>query len=149
MHNCLVNFLCWQPWSWWCRLSSIEEIARAAMKKLTQGMAEHNKAISAAKTEEAKAKIVSFLDTTHSNCLGWAFRLWWLIWYNHKTSAENGAAENYKWIADLQQYIGNDAGSVNVYLTSSHRGAAFASIRLIPLLLISAIACESPFIYWR
>ncbi|KAG1330485.1 apoptosis inhibitor 5-like protein API5 [Cocos nucifera] len=39
------------------RLSSIEEIARAAMKKLTQGMAEHNKAISAAKTEEAKAKI--------------------------------------------------------------------------------------------
>ncbi|XP_008778354.1 apoptosis inhibitor 5-like protein API5 [Phoenix dactylifera] len=39
------------------RLSSIEEIAKAAMKKLTQGMAEHNKAMSAAKTEEAKAKI--------------------------------------------------------------------------------------------
>lgn len=30
------------------------------MKKLTQGMAEHNKAMAAAKTEDAKADIVSF-----------------------------------------------------------------------------------------
>jgi hypothetical protein len=29
------------------------------MKKLTQGMSEHNKALSAAKTDEAKANIVS------------------------------------------------------------------------------------------
>lgn len=29
------------------------------MKKLTQGMADHNKAMAAAKTEEAKSKIVS------------------------------------------------------------------------------------------
>ncbi|OAY84254.1 Apoptosis inhibitor 5 [Ananas comosus] len=39
------------------RLTATEEIVRASLKKLTQGMAEHNKALSAAKTEEAKAKI--------------------------------------------------------------------------------------------
>ncbi|XP_020686636.1 apoptosis inhibitor 5-like protein API5 isoform X2 [Dendrobium catenatum] len=39
------------------RLNSTEEIVRVAMKKLTQGMADHNKAISAAKTEDEKAKI--------------------------------------------------------------------------------------------
>ncbi|KAJ6795938.1 apoptosis inhibitor 5-like protein API5 [Iris pallida] len=39
------------------RLSAIEEIVKVAMKKLTQGMTEHNKAISAAKTEDAKSKI--------------------------------------------------------------------------------------------
>ncbi|XP_010916054.1 apoptosis inhibitor 5-like protein API5 [Elaeis guineensis] len=39
------------------RLSSIEEIARAAMKKLTQRMAEHKEAMSTVKTEEEKAKI--------------------------------------------------------------------------------------------
>ncbi|KAK6932639.1 Apoptosis inhibitory 5, partial [Dillenia turbinata] len=39
------------------RLSNIEELARATMKKLTQGMAEHNKAMAAAKTDEAKENI--------------------------------------------------------------------------------------------
>ncbi|KAL8510147.1 hypothetical protein ACS0TY_017101 [Phlomoides rotata] len=39
------------------RLSTIEELARAMNKKLTQGMAEHNKAIAAAKTEEEKETI--------------------------------------------------------------------------------------------
>lgn len=45
--------------AWWGRLSSTEEVVRNAMKKLTQGMADHNKAMAAAKTEEAKSKIVS------------------------------------------------------------------------------------------
>ncbi|XP_020251922.1 apoptosis inhibitor 5-like protein API5 [Asparagus officinalis] len=39
------------------RLSSIEDVVKVAMKKLTQGMAEQNQALSAAKTEETKAKI--------------------------------------------------------------------------------------------
>ncbi|XP_072960298.1 apoptosis inhibitor 5-like protein API5 [Typha angustifolia] len=39
------------------RLTATEDKVRAALKKLTQGMAEHNKAMSAAKTEEAKANI--------------------------------------------------------------------------------------------
>ncbi|KAM7525055.1 hypothetical protein LguiA_014957 [Lonicera macranthoides] len=39
------------------RLSCVEDLARATMKKLTQGMAEHNKAMATAKTEEAKASI--------------------------------------------------------------------------------------------
>ncbi|XP_042508084.1 apoptosis inhibitor 5-like protein API5 isoform X2 [Macadamia integrifolia] len=39
------------------RLSNVEELARATMKKLTQGMAEHSKAMAAAKTDEAKASI--------------------------------------------------------------------------------------------
>ncbi|XAR59209.1 hypothetical protein NMG60_11014916 [Bertholletia excelsa] len=39
------------------RLSSVEELARATIKKLTQGMAEHNKAMATAKTDEAKADI--------------------------------------------------------------------------------------------
>ena len=40
-------------------LNCVEELARATMKKLTQGMAEHNKALTAATSEEAKASIVS------------------------------------------------------------------------------------------
>lgn len=43
------------------RLTSVEELTRATMKKLTQGMAEHNKAMAAAKSDEAKGSIVSFL----------------------------------------------------------------------------------------
>ena len=42
-----------------CRLSNVEELTRATMKKLTQGMAEHNKAMAAAKSDEAKDSIVS------------------------------------------------------------------------------------------
>uniref|UniRef100_A0A2P2LAI3 Uncharacterized protein MANES_17G052000 n=1 Tax=Rhizophora mucronata TaxID=61149 RepID=A0A2P2LAI3_RHIMU len=41
------------------RLSNVEELTRATMKKLTQGMAEHNKAMAAAKTDEAKNLVVS------------------------------------------------------------------------------------------
>ncbi|CAL9200338.1 unnamed protein product, partial [Musa hybrid cultivar] len=39
------------------RLSSTEEVVKNAIKKLTQGMADHNKALSVAKTEEEKANI--------------------------------------------------------------------------------------------
>ncbi|XP_009346756.2 apoptosis inhibitor 5-like protein API5 [Pyrus x bretschneideri] len=39
------------------RLSYVEELTRATMKKLTQGMAEKNKAMAAAKSEEAKNTI--------------------------------------------------------------------------------------------
>lgn len=39
------------------RLSCTEDIARTMLKKITQGMADHNKSISAAKTEDEKAKI--------------------------------------------------------------------------------------------
>lgn len=45
---------------WWNRLSTTEELAKAMNKKLTQGMAEHNKAMAAAKTEEEKETIVRF-----------------------------------------------------------------------------------------
>lgn len=44
------------------RLTGTEETVRAASKRLTQGMANFNKAISSAKTEEEKTKIVSFFD---------------------------------------------------------------------------------------
>lgn len=36
----------------------MEELTRAAMKKLTQGMAEHNKTMAAAKSDEEKGCIV-------------------------------------------------------------------------------------------
>ncbi|KAI8010772.1 Apoptosis inhibitor 5-like protein API5 [Camellia lanceoleosa] len=39
------------------RLSSIEELARATIKKLTQHMTEHNKAMASAKSDEAKASV--------------------------------------------------------------------------------------------
>lgn len=39
------------------RLGSIEDLARAAIKKLTQAMTEHNKALPKAETDDAKAKI--------------------------------------------------------------------------------------------
>ncbi|KAB5560664.1 hypothetical protein DKX38_005621 [Salix brachista] len=38
-------------------LNSVEDLTRATMKKLTQGMAEHNKAMAAAKSDEAKDNI--------------------------------------------------------------------------------------------
>lgn len=44
-----------------CRLSNVEELTRATMKKLTQGMAEQNKAMAAAKSDEAKDTIVSLV----------------------------------------------------------------------------------------
>jgi hypothetical protein len=40
------------------RLTVVEEMAKAANKKLTQGMAELNKALSAAKTDTEKAEVV-------------------------------------------------------------------------------------------
>ncbi|CAN4087190.1 unnamed protein product [Withania somnifera] len=39
------------------RLTCVEELARATIKKLTQGMVEHNKAFAAAKSHEEKEKI--------------------------------------------------------------------------------------------
>ncbi|XP_019175865.1 PREDICTED: apoptosis inhibitor 5-like protein API5 isoform X2 [Ipomoea nil] len=39
------------------RLKCVEDLARATIKKLTQGMAEHNKELAAVKTDEEKAKI--------------------------------------------------------------------------------------------
>ncbi|KAF8408996.1 hypothetical protein HHK36_005067 [Tetracentron sinense] len=47
LQDCSPNF----------KLSNIEDLARATMKKLTQGMSEHNKAMSIAKTDEAKNSI--------------------------------------------------------------------------------------------
>ncbi|CAL5346129.1 unnamed protein product [Camellia sinensis] len=38
-------------------LSSVEELARATIKKLTQGMAGHNKAMASAKSDETKASV--------------------------------------------------------------------------------------------
>jgi len=46
-----------------CRLTGTEETVRAATKRLTQGMADFNKAISSAKTEEEKTKIKSDQQT--------------------------------------------------------------------------------------
>lgn len=43
------------------RLNCVEELAKAANKKLTQGMAEHSKAMSTAKSDEEKANIVRSL----------------------------------------------------------------------------------------
>lgn len=39
------------------RLTIVEDLARATMKKLTQGMSEHNKAMAAAKDDAAKADV--------------------------------------------------------------------------------------------
>ncbi|CAK9321079.1 unnamed protein product [Citrullus colocynthis] len=39
------------------RLTNVEELTRATIKKLTQGMDEHNKAMAAAKSDEAKSNI--------------------------------------------------------------------------------------------
>ncbi|KAH9748935.1 Apoptosis inhibitory protein 5 (API5) [Citrus sinensis] len=39
------------------RLTTVEDLTRATMKKLTQGLADHNKEMAAAKTDEAKEKI--------------------------------------------------------------------------------------------
>jgi hypothetical protein len=40
------------------RLTVVEESAKATNRKFTQGMSEHNKAMSAAKTDAAKADVV-------------------------------------------------------------------------------------------
>ena len=45
----------------WCRLTTVDHLTKTTMKKLTQGMSEHNKAMSAAKTDEEKANVVSTL----------------------------------------------------------------------------------------
>ncbi|KAF2604271.1 hypothetical protein F2Q70_00025163 [Brassica cretica] len=39
------------------RLATVEDLTKTTMKKLTQGMSEHNKAMSAAKTDEEKANV--------------------------------------------------------------------------------------------
>lgn len=43
------------------RLKNVEDFARATIKKLTQGMAEDNKSMANAKTDEEKEKIVSLI----------------------------------------------------------------------------------------
>ncbi|THG05020.1 hypothetical protein TEA_009901 [Camellia sinensis var. sinensis] len=45
-------------------LSSVEELARATIKKLTQGMAGHNKAMASAKSDETKASV--FCTANHT-----------------------------------------------------------------------------------
>jgi len=42
-------------------LKNVEEFTRATIKKLTQGMAENNKSMADAKTDEEKEKIVSLI----------------------------------------------------------------------------------------
>lgn len=44
-------------------LNCVEELTRATTKKLNQGMAEHNKALASATSDDAKASIVSELRT--------------------------------------------------------------------------------------
>ncbi|KAG4143708.1 hypothetical protein ERO13_D06G208800v2 [Gossypium hirsutum] len=46
------------------RLSSVEDLTRATIKKLTQGMAEHNKTMAAAKSDEAKDNIKTLKQNT-------------------------------------------------------------------------------------
>ncbi|WZZ39789.1 hypothetical protein YC2023_036048 [Brassica napus] len=56
------------------RLTTVEDLTKTTMKKLTQGMTEHNKAMSAAKTDEEKASVVSTL-TCNFFLLSW----WYLL----------------------------------------------------------------------
>ena len=49
------------------RLTVVEELAKAANKKLTQGMSELNKALSAAKTDTERAEAV--MDYNFANIL--------------------------------------------------------------------------------
>ncbi|KAM3204321.1 apoptosis inhibitor 5-like protein API5 isoform X2 [Capsicum annuum] len=49
------------------RLTCVEELARATIKKLTQGMVEHNKAFAAAKSDEEKEKIVGAFSRFYQN----------------------------------------------------------------------------------
>ena len=53
----LVDFYCGFVVGWY-RLSCVEELSRATMKKLTQGMDEQNKRMASA-SNEVKDKIVS------------------------------------------------------------------------------------------
>lgn len=62
------------------------------MKKLTQGMAEHNKAMAAAKSDEAKDKIVSlFLEDSRSLVMYFLVCFLYLIslFYVKKTQKQN------------------------------------------------------------
>lgn len=42
------------------RLNCVEDLVRATMRKLTKGIAEHSKTLTAAGSDEAKASIVSY-----------------------------------------------------------------------------------------
>lgn len=48
------------------RLKCVEDLTKAAIRKLTQGMAEHNKALAASKSDEAKHTIKTQKQTTTS-----------------------------------------------------------------------------------
>ena len=50
------------------RLSTLEDLARAKIKKLTQGMVEQSKAMAAAKTEDEKDVIVGLPSFLCSDC---------------------------------------------------------------------------------
>ncbi|KAF2611288.1 hypothetical protein F2Q70_00008312, partial [Brassica cretica] len=49
------------------RLTTVEDLTKTTMKKLTQGMTEHNKAMSAAKTDEEKASVVKNKEAEYYN----------------------------------------------------------------------------------
>lgn len=51
----------WYIFGSFSRLKNVEEFTRATIKKLTQGMAENNKSMADAKTDEEKEKIVSLI----------------------------------------------------------------------------------------
>lgn len=61
-----------------CRLTNVEDLTKATMKKLTQGMSEHNKAMSAAKTDEEKSSVVRTLTFSLSSLS--QFYLVFLLW---------------------------------------------------------------------
>ena len=69
------------------------------MKKLTQGMAEHNKAMAAAKSDEAKDSIVSLFLKGPLILVCFLFYFYFIF---HFLLAENSKAEYYNWIAHLQ-----------------------------------------------
>lgn len=93
-------------WLFECRLTNVEDLARATMKKLTQGMAEHNKTMAAAKTEEDKASVVSIYNFVGASTVGSVVSLA-IIGYLMFTiisvvPAENEEAEYYYRVANLQ-----------------------------------------------
>lgn len=81
----------------WYRLNNVEELTRATMKKLTQGMAEHSKAMAAAKSDEAKGSIVSLSLDIELYFGDFLLQVSYL-----SSRSENSKAECHNWIANLQ-----------------------------------------------
>jgi hypothetical protein len=82
------------------RLTSVEDLTKATMKKLTQGMSEHSKAMSTAKTDEEKSIVVRTLSS-HSFCIHFisSFFAGLIL---PKLLSENEEAEYNNWTQDLQ-----------------------------------------------